>query len=59
MITKEDLLKLKDFYIKSNDELENIYKLIKCDLPPRYYMNLGIVEFIDYVMEEYIYENES
>lgn len=39
-------------YEDSNKSLEDSYKILNCDLPPRYYMNNGCIEMTDYLLDK-------
>lgn len=57
---KELIERYKMVYTDSNKQLEETFKIINADLPPRYYMNKGVLEFISVLEKEIdIYENKS
>lgn len=52
MISYDELRRLRTIYINSNMMLKENSKLLNVELPPRYYMNLGCIEIIDYLLED-------
>lgn len=49
----QQLKRLRRVYEDSNKGLEKTMKLLNSELPPRYYMNEGCIEFIDYLLSLY------
>lgn len=42
----------KRIYEDSNKSLEDTFKILNSDLPPRYYMNNGCLEMTDYLLDK-------
>lgn len=55
---KEKLEIYKKVYEDANNQLEVDFELMGVELPPRYYMNKGVIEFIE-VLESEMDENEN
>ena len=49
----QHIKRLRRVYDDSNKTIEETMGLLNSQIPPRYYMNEGCIEFIDYLLSLY------